>query len=260
MNVLNKIIRHKKNEISHLKLNYSTSQLESSLFFDRETISLKSKLKSSSSGIIAEHKRKSPSKDIINNKLKIQEVISGYQDAGVCGISVLTDFDFFGGTNDDLKIAREIFEGPILRKDFILDEWQIYESYFFGADCILLILAILEDKEAKRFYEVSKELNLDVIVEVHDESELKRAIDLKVNCIGINNRNLKTLKIDLDTFKRLSKKIPKGIIKICESGLKSNKQLKDFTNMGADGFLIGEYLMSSENLKKKTIEIIKNEF
>ena len=125
MNVLNKIIRHKKNEISHLKLNYSTSQLESSLFFDRETISLKSKLKSSSSGIIAEHKRKSPSKDIINNKLKIQEVISGYQDAGVCGISVLTDFDFFGGTNDDLKIAREIFEGPILRKDFILDEFQI---------------------------------------------------------------------------------------------------------------------------------------
>ena len=109
MNVLNKIIRHKKNEISHLKLNYSTSQLESSLFFERETISLKSKLKSSSSGIIAEHKRKSPSKDIINNELKIQEVIRGYQDAGVCGISVLTDFDFFGGTNDDLRITREIF-------------------------------------------------------------------------------------------------------------------------------------------------------
>ena len=109
MNILNKIIRHKENEINHLKLNYTTSQLESSLFFDRETISLKSKLKSSSSGIIAEHKRKSPSKDIINNKLKIQEVIGGYQDAGVCGISVLTDFDFFGGTNNDLKITREIF-------------------------------------------------------------------------------------------------------------------------------------------------------
>ena len=115
MNILNKIIRHKKNEIDYLKVNYSIGQLESSLFFERETISLKSKLISSDSGIIAEHKRKSPSKDIINNNLKIQDVVQGYQGAGVCGISVLTDFDFFGGTNDDLKTSREIFEGPILR-------------------------------------------------------------------------------------------------------------------------------------------------
>ena len=151
------------------------------------------------------------------------------------------------------KSSKKIVDIPILRKDFILDEWQIYESYFYGADCILLILAILEDNEAKRFYEISKELNLDVIVEVHDETELKRAINLNVECIGINNRNLKTLKIDLDTFERLSKKIPKGIIKICESGLKSNKQLRYYTKMGADGFLIGEYLMASNNLKKKLL-------
>ena len=183
MNILNKIIRHKENEINHLKLNYTISQLESSLFFDRETISLKSKLKSSSSGIIAEHKRKSPSKDIINNKLKIQEVISGYQDAGVCGISVLTDFDFFGGTNDDLKIAREIFEGPILRKDFILDEFQIVESKSLGADVILLIASVLSKQEIFKLSKLANELHLEVLVEIHNENELEKVMNPYIDFI-----------------------------------------------------------------------------
>ena len=116
-----------------------------------------------------------------------------------------------------------------LGKDFIIDEWQIYESYFFGADCILLILAIIDDNQASRFYEVAKDLNLDVIVEIHNYDELQRALKLKVECIGINNRNLKTLKINLDTFKKLSKKIPKNIIKLCESGIKNNTQVRRFS-------------------------------
>ena len=184
MNILNKIIQHKKNEIDYLKLNYSISQLESSSFFERETISLKSKLISSNSGIIAEHKRKSPSKDIINNNLKIRDVIQGYQDAGVCGISVLTDLDFFGGTNDDLKITREIFEGPILRKEFILDEFQIIESKSLGADVILLIASVLTKQEIFKLSKLAKELNLEVLAEVHNENELDKVLNPYIDSVS----------------------------------------------------------------------------
>ena len=257
MNVLNKIIRHKKNEISHLKLNYSTSQLESSLFFDRETISLKSKLKSSSSGIIAEHKRKSPSKDIINNELKIQEVISGYQDAGVCGISVLTDVDFFGGTNDDLKIAREIFEGPILRKDFILDEFQIVESKSLGADVILLIASVLSKQEIFKLSKLANELHLEVLAEIHNENELEKVMNPYIDLIGVNNRDLKIFKTDINISKNISKKIPSDFLKISESGIDNYNTVKDLRKYGFNGFLIGEYFMKTINPGLAASEFIK---
>ena len=256
MNILQEICKKKVHEINKLKtaINYKNK-----IAISERRNFLKRLLKEDNNrfNLIAEIKKSSPSKGEICKKFDLNQIAQDYENAGASCLSILTEKNYFHGDINYISQAKKIIDIPILRKDFILDEWQIYESYFFGADCILLILAILEDKDAKRFYEISKELNLDVIVEVHDELELKRAIDLKVDCIGINNRNLKTLEIDLDTFKRLSKNIPKGIIKICESGLKSNKQLRDFTNMGADGFLIGEYLMSSENLKKKTIDIIK---
>ena len=204
MNILNKIIRHKKNEIDYLKHNYSISQLESTSFFEKETISLKSKLISSNSGIIAEHKRKSPSKDIINNNLKIQDVIHGYQHAGVCGISVLTDLDFFGGTNDDLKITREIFEGPILRKEFILDEFQIIESKSLGADVILLIASVLTKQEIFKLSKLAKELNLEVLAEVHNENELDKVLNPYIDLIGVNNRDLKIFKTDINISKNIS--------------------------------------------------------
>ena len=256
MNILKEICQKKIYEINKLK---KTINYKNKIVISKRRDFLKKLIeeKKNKFNLIAEIKKSSPSKGEICKKFNLNQIAQDYENAGASCLSILTEKNYFQGDINYISRVKKIIDIPILRKDFILDEWQIYESYFFGADCILLILAILEDKEAKRFYDLSKELNLDVIVEVHDESELKRAIDLKVNCIGINNRNLKTLKIDLDTFKRLSKKIPNGIIKICESGLKSNKQLRDFTNMGADGFLIGEYLMSSENLKKETIEIIK---
>ncbi len=256
MNILQEICKKKIYEINKLKttINYK-NKIEISErrgFLKKLTEVDKNKF-----NLIAEIKKSSPSKGEICKKFNLNKIAIDYAKAGASCLSILTEKNYFQGDINYISRVKKIIDIPILRKDFILDEWQIYESYFFGADCILLILAILEDKKAKRFYEISKKLNLDVIVEVHDEIELKRAINLNVECIGINNRNLKTLKIDLDTFKRLSKKIPKGIIKICESGLKTNKQLRNFTNMGADGFLIGEYLMASENLMKKTIEIIK---
>ena len=214
MNILNKIIRHKKNEIDYLKHNYSISLLESSSFFEKETISLKSKLMSSNSGIIAEHKRKSPSKDIINNNLKIRDVIQGYQNAGVCGISVLTDLDFFGGTNDDLKITREIFEGPILRKEFILDEFQIIESKSLGADVILLIASILNKQEIFKLSKLAKELNLEVLAEVHNENELDKVLNPYIDLIGVNNRDLKIFKTDINISKNISKKIPADFFQV----------------------------------------------
>ena len=146
---------------------------------------------------------------------------------------------------------------PILRKDFIIDEWQIYESLYYNADCILLILAILDDDTFIRFYSLAKELGLSILVEVHDEEELRRALSFNVDCIGINNRNLKTLKIDLNTFKKLSKLIPKGITKVCESGISKNSQLLDMTNNGADAFLIGESLMKRKDIFQSTHDLIK---
>lgn len=257
MNVLNKIIRHKKNEINFLKLNYSISQLESSLFFKRETISLKSKLISSSSGIIAEHKRKSPSKDVINNKLKIQEIIHGYQDAGVCGISVLTDFNFFGGTNDDLKITREIFEGPILRKEFILDEFQIIESKSLGADVILLIASVLSKQDIFKLSRLAKELNLEVLAEIHNENELDKVINPYIDLIGVNNRDLKIFKSDINISKNISKKIPSDFLKISESGIDNYNTVKDLRKYGFNGFLIGEYFMKTINPGVAASEFIK---
>ena len=242
MNILNKIIRHKKNEIDYLKLNYSISQLESSSFFERETISLKSKLISSNSGIIAEHKRKSPSKDIINNNLKIQDVINGYQHAGVCGISVLTDLDFFGGTNDDLKITREIFEGPILRKEFILDEFQIIESKSLGADVILLIASVLTKQEIFKLSKLAKELNLEVLAEVHNENEFDKVLNPYIDLIGVNNRDLKIFKTDINISKNISKKIPSDFLKISESGIDNYNTVKDLRKYGFNGFLIGNIL------------------
>ena len=256
MNILQEICKKKIFEINRLK---TTINYKKKIIISERRNFLKELIKEDKNkfNLIAEIKKSSPSRGEIRKEFDLNQIAKDYEEAGASCLSILTEKNYFQGSINFISRAKKIIDIPILRKDFILDEWQIYESYYFGADCILLILAILEDKEAKRFYEISKELNLDVIVEVHDEFELNRAINLKVECIGINNRNLKSLKIDLDTFKRLSKKIPKGIIKICESGLKSNKELRDFANMGADGFLIGEYLMASNNLKKKTIEMIK---
>ena len=207
--------------------------------------------------IIAEIKRSSPSKGIIREDFNLLEISNSYEEAGAKCISILTEKNYFGGDISYIEKVKKNSSIPLLRKDFILDEWQIYESFYAGADCILLILAILNDKTVTKFYKIAKELGMDVICEVHDNDELSRALKIEVECIGINNRNLKTLKINLETFNILSKSIPKDIIKICESGIDSNVQLNQFSTKGADAFLIGESLMKSSNIKKKTQDLIK---
>ena len=254
MNILDKICKLKYEEINFLKKRFKPF---------KQKIKTRGFLKSlviqddSNFNLIAEIKKSSPSKGLICKKFDPIKIAIDYEKAGAKCLSVLTEKNYFGGNINYISQIKKSVNIPILRKDFIIDEWQIIESYQAGADCVLLILAILNDLQLKKFYNLSNKLGMDVICEVHDEEELLRALKLEVNCIGINNRNLKTLNVDKNTFQLLSKKIPGKIIKICESGLTNNSDLKKFTKSGADAFLIGETLMKSSNIYEKTKKIIK---
>ncbi len=204
----------------------------------------------SSINIIAEIKRASPSKGIINDIFDISEIAQNYEKFGAKAISVLTEEDFFKGNIEDLIAARNLTDLPILRKDFIFDEFQVYESKLICADAILLIVAMLEDKELQQLFELATELGLDVLVETHNLEELVRAIQLGAKIIGVNNRNLHTFEVSLDTSRELIKHKPKNTIMICESGLGKREELLEMKELGFDGFLIGESLMKSSNSLK----------
>lgn len=247
MNILDKITLDKRNEVALRKQLIPTSQLEQSVLFGRQTISLANNLRNSKSGIIAEHKRRSPSKSVINNNLNVQDVAKGYQDAGVCGMSVLTDGKYFGGSLDDLLTARASCNLPLLRKEFIIDEYQMLEAKAYGADVILLIAAILSRDEIKQFSEFAKSLNLDVLLEVHNEEELHKSIMPSLDMLGVNNRNLKTFEVSLETSKLLSTQIPNDFVKVSESGISSVEAIKELQPFGYQGFLIGENFMKTNN-------------
>ena len=254
MNILDKICQLKKKEINFLKKKFTPPKEKIQTREFLKNLVLKDK---NNFNLIAEVKKSSPSKGLICKNFDPIKIAIDYEKAGAKCLSVLTEKNYFGGNIDYISQIKKSVNIPILRKDFIIDEWQIFESYYAGADCILLILAILNDKQLKNFYNLSNKLEMDVICEVHDEEELLRAIKLEVNCIGVNNRNLKTLNIDKNTFHLLSSKIPQKTIKICESGLTCNDDLKKFTKSGADAFLIGESLMRSNNIYEETQKIIK---
>ena len=253
MDILKKICLQKKQEINILKeLNKKIERKTSVRNFFKDI----RKKNHKNFNLITEIKKSSPSKGVIRDDFDPEFIAQQYEKAGARCISVLTEKNFFEGSLEILKIVKNSVKIPILRKDFIIDEWQIYESFNNEADCILLIVAALDDKELKSFYMIAKNLGMSVITEVHNEMELYKALKLDVECIGINNRNLKTLKIDLKTFKKLSPKIPDNIIKICESGISSNEEIKEYSNFGADAFLVGESLMKSKNIYKETKYLI----
>src|SRR5690606_14269919 len=216
------------------------------------------KLQESQTGIIAEHKRRSPSKSVINQSLSIQDVATGYENAGVCGISVLTDGKYFGGSLDDLLLARASVQMPLLRKEFIIDEYQILEAKAHGADVILLIAAILTRNEIKAFSEFAKQLHLDVLLEVHDEEELQKSIMPSLDMLGVNNRNLKTFEVSLDTSKTLSKLIPDDFVKVSESGISSTEAIQELKPYGYKGFLIGENFMKTDNPGLSALQFIES--
>jgi len=257
MNILDKIIADKEIEVKLRKKLIPIEQLEQSVLFDRETISLSQRLKNSSSGIIAEHKRRSPSKSVINQGLNVYDVAKGYEKAGVCGMSVLTDGKYFGGSLDDLLNARATCKLPLLRKEFIIDPYQIVEARAYGADVILLIAAILSKDEIKYYSELAQSLNLEVLLEVHNEKELKKSLIESINLIGVNNRNLKTFEVSLDTSIQLSTLIPNDFVKVSESGISNIESIKELQQYGYEGFLIGENFMKTDNAGKCAKEFIE---
>ena len=185
----------------------------------------------------------------------------GYQNAGVCGMSVLTDIKYFGGSLEDLVLARSVAEFPLLRKEFMIDEYQVLEAKAHGADVILLIAAVLNKTEIKELSELAKSLGMDVLLEVHNQEELEKSIMPSLDMLGVNNRNLKTFEVSLETSKQLSTQIPDDFVKVSESGISSIQAIKDLREYGYQGFLIGENFMKTENPgeeAKRFIEKLKS--
>ncbi len=247
MNILDKIVADKRKEVDLKKSLITLPQLEASVMMERTSVSLAASLRKSNTGIIAEHKRRSPSKSVINQNLNVQDVAKGYANAGVCGMSVLTDGKYFGGSLDDLVLARASVNIPLLRKEFIIDEYQIVEAKAYGADVILLIAAILSREETKTLSELAKSMGLDVLLEVHNEEELQKSIMPSLDMLGVNNRNLKTFEVSLDTSKSLSEQIPDDFVKVSESGISSIGAIQKLKEYGYQGFLIGENFMKTDN-------------
>jgi len=246
MNILDTIIEHKAGEVAASKALVSVDALMKSELFNRSTFSLKQfLLDTTKTGIIAEYKRKSPSKGTINAHSTVQEVTEGYTQNGASCLSVLTDEHFFGGTSQDLINAR-FNEIPILRKEFIIDEYQIVEAKSIGADVILLIAACLSPERVKELAIFAKKLDLEILLEIHNEEELQH-ICTEIEIVGVNNRDLKTFTVDLNRSIALSKMIPEGKIKVAESGINEVSAIKKLAQAGFNGFLIGENFMKEQN-------------
>jgi indole-3-glycerol phosphate synthase len=248
MNILKRIIEAKKIEIAHQKSVVDLEMLKAIPDFERKCISLKAGLqKKGSSGIIAEFKQQSPSKGIINANAKVEEVTKGYADAGAACLSVLTEPKFFGGSQANLIKAREANpKTPVLRKDFMIDPYQLVEAKAYGADVILLIAECLGKEQAEMLAKEAKSLGMEVLMEIHNEEELEKINDF-VDIVGINNRDLRTFEVDIETSVRLGKLIPERFVKISESGLTGAKEIHYLRENGFKGFLIGETFMKTGN-------------
>lgn len=259
MNVLDKIVQTKKLELEYQKDKLTIDDMLKSIYFDRQCISTADNLKKASPfGIISEFKRQSPSKGVINDRVDVAEVAKGYCSAGASAISILTDKDYFGGSIEDLQRARKHMACPVLRKDFIIDEYQIYKTKAIGADLMLLIAAILTKEEIVRFTDLAHKLGLEVLLEIHNEEEFNEGYYDSVDILGVNNRDLKAFKTTIQTSIDLAKILPEEQLKISESGISSPKEMKILADVGYKGFLIGEQFMKHDdpaNELKKFMEI-----
>jgi indole-3-glycerol phosphate synthase len=244
MDILEKIIKHKVLEVAERKSLFPTKLLEKSIYFDGAPVSLiKYLLREDKTGVIAEFKRKSPSKGLINKHAEVEKTTIGYMQAGASALSILTDSEFFGGKNEDLAVARKFNFCPILRKDFIVDEYQIIEAKSIGADAILLIASALEPKKLLALAQFAKTLGLEVLMEVHNKEELESNLNPHLDVVGVNNRNLKTFETSIETSKALAGLIPEEFIKISESGISDPDTIIELRNYGFKGFLLGESFM-----------------
>ena len=243
-NILDQIVARKKVEVAAAKKKTSYTKLEESEYFNRQPLSFRNfLLDPSKTGIIAEFKRKSPSKGIINDQVKVKKVTQDYAEAGASALSVLTDNAFFMGKKMDLVQARKANEIPVLRKDFMINEYQIIEAKALGADIILLIAAILSPQEIKKMAQLTKSLGMNVLLEVHNLQELERSLDQNLDAIGVNNRNLADFTVSVDTSFTLIKSIPNEFLKVSESAIANPKTIRQLKEGGFNGFLIGENFM-----------------
>jgi indole-3-glycerol phosphate synthase len=257
---LSEIIELKKKCLKIAKSIRDFEELKKSALARRETAEkyrLREKLQLNGINIIAEIKRASPSKGVINDKIDVAEVAKKYEAGGACAISVLTEEDRFQGSMEDLKTARNAVNLPILRKDFIFDEFQIYEAAEIGADVILLIAAMLDDEVLQKLHRLAEhELGLDALVEVHTLEELERVKRIDAKIIGVNNRDLHSFKVSLDVSKELIKHVPTDALMITESGIRTKEEILELRELGFSGFLIGETLMLSGNVEEELKNLV----
>ena len=248
--ILDVIVEDKKKRLVEHKAAVSEEEMkQKALQSTRKSVGFAKALKKDGLSVIGEFKKASPSHGAMDIKVDLKERILQYNDS-VDAISCLTEEDHFDGNVDYLKKIRTITELPILRKDFMIDPYQFYEAKAIGADAVLLIAAILDDAQMKDFYQLSKELELDALVEVHDEKELERAMKIDADIIGVNNRNLKDFTISLDTTVQLSKLVPEAKVLVAESGILQDADVELLKECGVDAFLIGRALMEAEHPKE----------
>lgn len=256
--ILDEIVQQKRVEIALQKQKTPVYELMAAEGFKRKCFSAKESIsRDGASGIIAEFKRKSPSKGIINDQVEPQDVVKAYEKADVSMVSVLTDEQFFGANPGDFAAARKVLNIPLLRKEFIVDPYQIYESKAMGADVILLIAAILTPQRCKDLAFIAKDLGMEVLLELHDESEFEH-VNHFVDLVGINNRNLKDFSVDTERSIRLAKRLPEQMIRVAESGLHSPEKVKEMREKGFQAFLMGEYFMKDEFPGEKCKELIES--
>ncbi len=249
MNILEKIIQTKKEEVVQAKKLKPLTLLESQLTDTSRgfALAIQKTIAEGKPGVIAEIKKASPSKGIIRKDFDVAAIAKSYEKAQATCLSVLTDRQYFSGSNDYLMIARENCQLPLLRKDFIIDPYQIFEAKALGADCVLLIVAALDAKHLQVLHEVAVELNLDVLIEVHNLAELKTALKLNPTLIGINNRDLKTFETSLNTTLNLIPHVPQDITVITESGIHTPADVSYMRKNAVHGFLVGESMMRAED-------------
>lgn len=257
MTILDKINAHKRTEVEAAKAKISIKELENSEYFERTVYSATEFIRrEDKSGIISEFKRQSPSKGIINDKVTVEKVTTGYAKAGASVLSVLTDTNFFGGTKEDLLTARKHNQIPILRKDFIIDEYQILEAKAIGADLILLIAASLSKQEVSHLAKFAQSLGLEVLMEVHTKEELDKCVP-ELNLVGVNNRNLKDFTVDIQHSIDLYNFIPKDFVSVSESGIGDPQNVIKLKNHGFEAFLMGEAFMKTTDPAAACAQYIK---
>lgn len=256
MDILQRIIKDIKEELPYRKRATSEAELRERTLYQKPRHSLSASLASQTTGILAEHKRRSPSKKEIQYGLNITEVARAYQQSGAAGMSVLTNQKYFGGSLEDLTLARMACDLPLLRKEFVVDPYQIAEARAYGADAILLIAAALPLTLLEDLAGIATEQGLEVLLEVHDAQELAQCAHIPVAMVGVNNRNLKTFEVSLETSKQLSEVMPKDVVTLSESGISGASEILELKQFGFKGFLIGEHFMRGGNPGESLSELL----